>query len=129
APSACPAGCREWLPRVSKGPLILRLVGGGQDGALLTEAFAEARLPPGTTGLIFTGLFMPKALQTHVRRSATSNPGVSVLGFVPDPYALLRQADRIVAMGGYNTVCDVLCFEKHALIVPRVAPRCEQLIR
>ena len=72
---------------------------------------------------------MPKELQTHVRRSATSNPRVSVLGFVPDPDALLRQADRIVAMGGYNTVCEVLSFEKQALIVPRVDPRCEQLIR
>ena len=129
APSAYPDGRPDSLPSVPKGPLILCLVGGGQDGARLSEAFAEARLPPGTTGLILTGLFMPKELQTHVRRSATSNPGVSVLGFVPDPYALLRQADRIVAMGGYNTVCEVLSFEKQALIVPRVDPRREQLIR
>ena len=129
APTASPDGRPDALPGVPKGPLILCLVGGGQDGAHVSEAFAEARLPPGTTGLILTGLFMPKELQTHVRRSATSNPRVSVLGFVPDPYALLRQADRIVAMGGYNTVCEVLSFEKQALIVPRVDPRREQLIR
>src|SRR5439155_18283327 len=42
---------------------------------------------------------------------------------------LLRQADRIVAMGGYNKVCELLSFEKQALIVPRVDPRREQLIR
>ena len=30
---------------------------------------------------------------------------------------------------GYNTVCEVLSFAKPALIVPRVRPRCEQLIR
>ena len=32
-------------------------------------------------------------------------------------------------MGGYNTVCEILSFEKQALIVPRVQPRQEQLIR
>ena len=32
-------------------------------------------------------------------------------------------------MGGYNTVTEVLSFEKQALLVPRVIPRREQLIR
>jgi predicted glycosyltransferase len=32
-------------------------------------------------------------------------------------------------MGGYNNVCDVLSFEKRALVVPRAWPRCEQIIR
>jgi predicted glycosyltransferase len=32
-------------------------------------------------------------------------------------------------MGGYNTVAEVLSFQKRALIVPRVEPRREQLIR
>ena len=32
-------------------------------------------------------------------------------------------------MGGYNTFCEILSFDKPALIVPRVAPRQEQLIR
>jgi predicted glycosyltransferase len=34
-----------------------------------------------------------------------------------------------VAMGGYNTVTEVLSYKKHALIVPRVEPRLEQLVR
>jgi predicted glycosyltransferase len=32
-------------------------------------------------------------------------------------------------MGGYNTVCEILSFDKPALIVPRIVPREEQLIR
>jgi predicted glycosyltransferase len=32
-------------------------------------------------------------------------------------------------MGGYNTYCEILSFDKPALIVPRVQPREEQLIR
>ena len=32
-------------------------------------------------------------------------------------------------MGGYNTFCEVLSFDKRALIVPRHTPRLEQAIR
>ena len=32
-------------------------------------------------------------------------------------------------MGGYNTFCEILSFDKRALIVPRTAPRMEQIIR
>jgi len=32
-------------------------------------------------------------------------------------------------MGGYNTVCEAVSFRKRALVVPRVTPRREQLIR
>jgi predicted glycosyltransferase len=32
-------------------------------------------------------------------------------------------------MGGYNTTCEILAHGKRALIVPRVRPRTEQLIR
>ncbi len=32
-------------------------------------------------------------------------------------------------MGGYNSLCEILAMGKPALIVPRVTPRSEQLIR
>jgi len=35
----------------------------------------------------------------------------------------------VVAMGGYNTFCEILSFDKPAVIVPRCRPRLEQLIR
>jgi predicted glycosyltransferase len=35
----------------------------------------------------------------------------------------------VVAMGGYNTFCEILSFNKRAIIVPRTAPRLEQFIR
>ena len=41
----------------------------------------------------------------------------------------MSRADRVIAMGGYNTIYEVLSFEKHALIVPRSKPRHEQQIR
>jgi predicted glycosyltransferase len=32
-------------------------------------------------------------------------------------------------MGGYNTFCEILSFDKRAVIVPRTQPRMEQYIR
>ena len=35
----------------------------------------------------------------------------------------------VVAMGGYNTFCEILSFDKRALLIPRTKPRLEQFIR
>jgi predicted glycosyltransferase len=109
--------------------MVLCTVGGGHDGANLAEAFAQADYPGGATGVILTGPFMPPEVRKRLRRRAAGNPRLRVLDFVPNPDLLLRRADRVVAMGGYNTIYEVLSFEKHALIVPRSKPRHEQQIR
>jgi predicted glycosyltransferase len=41
----------------------------------------------------------------------------------------MENATAIVAMGGYNTFCEILTLDKPAMIVPRSVPRQEQLIR
>jgi predicted glycosyltransferase len=41
----------------------------------------------------------------------------------------MARAKGVVAMGGYNTFCEILSFDKPALILPRTAPRLEQFIR
>jgi predicted glycosyltransferase len=38
-------------------------------------------------------------------------------------------ADVILSMGGYNTVCEIMSLKKRAVIVPRVMPVREQLVR
>ena len=52
-----------------------------------------------------------------------------MVDFVREPIALMAGAARIVAMGGYNTVCEVLSLGRPALIAPRVSPRAEQVLR
>lgn len=111
------------------GRLVLCLVGGGQDGQRLAEAFAQADLPPGTNGVLVTGPFMPADARARLMRLAAGKSSVRICGFLPEPANLLKRADAVIAMGGYNTVSEILSFEKPALIVPRVRPRQEQLIR
>lgn len=115
--------------RLPPGRMILCLVGGGQDGSQLAEAFSLAELPAGTIGVIVTGPYMPAEIRQRLEQRATVNPRLKVLGFVSEPTVLVARADRVVTMGGYNSVCEVLSFQKPALVVPRVKPRSEQWIR
>ena len=110
-------------------PYVLCVVGGGQDGAGLARAFSRAKRPRNTRGLIVTGPFMPDSERHRLARRATTEAGLTVLGFVPDPMDLMLKAEAIVAMGGYNTVSEILSMRKRALLVPRCTPRKEQLIR
>lgn len=111
------------------GKIVLGLVGGGEDGARLADAFTSMVLPEDTTGVLVTGPYMPMETQLRLRRRCAANPRLRVLDFLPEPAALLSAADRVIAMGGYNTICEILAFGKRALIVPRVTPRREQWVR
>ncbi|MEH2203876.1 MAG: glycosyltransferase family protein [Nostoc sp.] len=108
---------------------VLCLVGGGQDGARLAETFACAELPAGMSGIILTGPFMPREVQQRLQKYAAKRSNLQVLKYLAEPTLLLNQAERVIAMGGYNTTCELLSFQKRSLIVPRIKPRREQLIR
>lgn len=111
------------------GPMTLCLVGGGQDGSVLAEAFIRARTPAEMTRVLVTGPFMPAADRARLRARIDRLDRVAMVEFVTDPRALMARADRIISMGGYNTMTEVVALGVPALIVPRVVPRLEQLIR
>src|SRR5262249_29712346 len=48
---------------------------------------------------------------------------------VPGLRKYVAAADCVVAMPGYNTVCDVLSYQCGAVFVPRAGPSREQLLR
>jgi predicted glycosyltransferase len=110
-------------------PLALCLVGGGEDGFDLAAAFAAAPLPRGFGGVIVAGPFMPRAQRRWLATQAARRPDLAVCEFLDDPAPLLARARAVVAMGGYNTICEVLHHGCRTLVVPRVRPRREQLIR
>ncbi len=112
-----------------EGPISLCLLGGGRDGLPLAEAFLRSNPPPGSGRVLVTGPRLPAVNQAKLRSLAAERKDTRVIEFVSDPLPLLCCADRVVAMGGYNTTCEILAFQKRALIVPRTRPRTEQLIR
>jgi predicted glycosyltransferase len=111
------------------GPTALCLVGGGQDGGALANAFISARAPLGMNRVLVTGPFMPTLSRDSLRQQVQHLDRVAMLDFISDPRGLMTMADRIISMGGYNSMCEVVASGVPALIVPRVTPRLEQLIR
>lgn len=110
-------------------PYVLCTVGGGRDGVPVCRAFIEAQLPEGHRGILITGTQLDAESRADIAQLAKSHPAVSVVDFLPEPLGLMQNAARIIAMGGYNTVCEVLSLGRPALIVPRVTPRREQILR
>lgn len=116
------------LPGITD-PYALCVVGGGQDGFRLASKFARAKFPAGMMGVLITGSMMPLHEREMLRQMSAHRGDLLIADFVPEPLELLRQANCVVSMGGYNTTTEILSFYKRALIVPRVLPRQEQWIR
>ncbi len=108
---------------------IVCTLGGGQDGFQLAETFIKALPSTGAEGILLTGPFMPSHLLRSIQERAAQRTNVRVVEFTPEADQLISSADRVVAMGGYNTVCEILSYRKPSLLVPRVSPRKEQWIR
>ena len=111
---------------------MLVTAGGGGDGDDLVDwvlrAYEHAGPMPWRAVLVF-GPFMPSERQAEFRRRAAALPQISTLVFDAHLEALMERAAGVVAMGGYNTFCEILSFDKPAVIVPRTKPRLEQRIR
>ncbi|MDP3408538.1 glycosyltransferase family protein [Bosea sp. (in: a-proteobacteria)] len=119
-------------PRITKGPFILVTPGGGGDGAGVIDwviSAYEADPTIALPALIVFGPFMSRERRKDFSERIARIPKLESLGFEPRLELLMNRAHCVVAMGGYNTFCEVLSFDKPALIVPRVKPRLEQAIR
>jgi len=109
--------------------LALCTVGGGQDGFAIAEAFVQADMPDGTGAVVLTGPFMDEGDRRRLLSLARHRNRTRVVAFTPHPERYLGGADWVISMAGYNTTCEILAANKHALLVPRVRPRLEQWIR
>jgi predicted glycosyltransferase len=115
-----------------EGDYILVTTGGGGDGADLIHDVLDAyQQDPQLQhrALIVLGPYMPARKRNKLVRKGARIPYIKIIEFDNRMEELIAGAKAVVAMGGYNTYCEILSFDKPALIVPRVTPREEQLIR
>lgn len=113
-------------------PFILVTAGGGGDGEALIDWVLRAyESDPGIPyrALLVLGPFMQPDLQNSFLERAAALTRVEATTFETHLETLMQAAVGVVAMGGYNTFCEILSFDKKALIVPREVPRREQYIR
>lgn len=126
------AGAPPRLPEITKQPYILVTTGGGGDGEALIEgvlrAYEHDALLP-YPALLVLGPFMQPERQAEFMNRVAKLKRVDAITFHSNLEALVERAAGVVAMGGYNTFCEVLSLDKRALIIPRTTPRLEQFIR
>lgn len=119
--------------RAGGPPRVLVTTGGGGDGGRMIEAYLEglAMLPRNVaieTTVIF-GPQMPESRRAALLERFGYMTDVTFLDFEPDLTKRYAEADVVVSMAGYNTVCELLSFARRAILVPRAEPVMEQLIR
>jgi predicted glycosyltransferase len=118
---------------VPDAPYVLITPGGGGDGAAMVNLVLAAyeqdpALEP--RAMLVYGPFLSGEVREDFEERVDKLDGrVTALGFDSRIEALFAKADGVVCMGGYNTFCEVLSFDKRAVIVPRTVPRLEQWIR
>ncbi|MEZ5844590.1 MAG: glycosyltransferase [Hyphomicrobiaceae bacterium] len=111
---------------------VLVTAGGGGDGIeLMRQVLAAKELDRANRDVyvLVPGPFMKLSEKSEVRRRAARVGNVHVFDFDSHIEALMQKAGAVISMGGYNTFCELMSFDKRVLMVPRVAPRKEQLIR
>ena len=114
---------------------LLVTPGGGGDGALLIDWVLRAyESNPDSDdellqSIVMLGPFMSNSAQKQFRSRARKIQKVHIEVFDNQIELLMMNAQGIVAMGGYNTFCEILSFDKKAILVPRETPRLEQKIR
>ena len=114
-------------------PVVTFTLGGGGDGWELMEAYLDALMEAGGAppfhSILLTGPFAPPSLLKKAKRAQETTRGLESADFVSNTQALFARSDAVVCMGGYNTLCELAALRKFPLVVPRVVPRREQLLR
>lgn len=114
-------------------PLVLVTVGGGREGYRLVDHFfsyLESRdIEPDFETHVVCGPLMSTAEKKALDARAARLAGVSIDRFHKDLTPYVRSASVVVSTFGYNTACQILSFRKRAVVVPRMQPNRDELLR
>ncbi|MEO1020419.1 MAG: glycosyltransferase [Pseudomonadota bacterium] len=113
-------------------PFILVTTGGGGDGSMLIDLVLSAyEIDPTIpyNALVVLGPFMHADERLAFQRRASVLSKVTIVTFDAHIERLFTRAVGVVTMGGYNTFCEIVSFQKPSLVVPRTKPRREQWLR
>lgn len=112
--------------------LVLVTAGGGGDGKALFDATIrdlKATQQQDFDCMIVGGPLLADENRKEIRAHLGHRGNVHFLDFTDDMPGYIGAADAVISMGGYNTVCETMSLHRPTVIVPRVSPRKEQLIR
>lgn len=112
--------------------LVAVSAGGGGDGGPMLRAFLTglaSRTHEAILAYVVEGPLLPEEDRRLVRELAATLPNVTLTPFDADYAAVVRAADVVVSMGGYNSVVEAVSYGKRPVIVPRLPGALEQKLR
>ncbi|NNE04972.1 MAG: hypothetical protein HKO64_00995 [Xanthomonadales bacterium] len=123
---------RQAIPSIRKNVVVT--MGGGQDGEERIEQYLDALASSEVhwNSHIITGPLMDRIAVRRFKRRILKQGWVDrvrITRFYADMMNLLQNADAVVSMAGYNSCAEILKAGIPAVLMPRVHPRKEQLIR
>ena len=77
----------------------------------------KSRMALQQKALVVLGPYMPAAERSRLLKRGAAIPAIEVIEFDNHMEELIFGAAAVVAMGGYNTYCEILSFDKPGLIV------------
>ncbi len=120
------------VARAAGRPVALVTAGGGGDGFALMRDYLAAldKMPPAPKySVLVHGPLMAAEESAALHASAAGHDDVELIAYTTDLVPSLRAASLVIAMAGYNTCAEIIAERKTAILVPRAAPRAEQLLR
>ena len=124
---------RKKLQLEEKTRLVLVTLGGGEDAFETIAKYLDGtnKLDENYRlhSLIIYGPEMNEPHRQALLQASSANPHITLMEFTNDLMSYLNAADLVIAMGGYNTICEILSLQKKAIVIPRVKPVQEQLMR
>ena len=117
---------------LGKRKLLAVSSGGGGDGGPVLRAFLEGfqcRDDGSLLAYVIEGPLLPEDERRAIRAICSSLPNVMLVPFDADYSAVVRAADVVVSMGGYNSVVEAVSFGKRPVVVPRLPGALEQKLR
>ncbi len=110
---------------------VLVTTGGGGDGYKVVDTYLtmlETLPHQELRSMIVTGPLLAEDLYDQLAARAHKLK-VRIVKFYRKMEKAILAADCVVTMGGYNTMCEIICAARPSLVIPRSTPREEQLIR
>lgn len=124
-------GIRRELGLCNGEKFVLVTAGGGGDGFKVIDTYLsmlEAKPDSGFKSMIVTGPMLNVKLYDKLAFRARRLK-IRIVKFHRKIEKVMLASDCVVSMGGYNTMCELICAARPMLVVPRSVPREEQLMR
>ncbi len=108
---------------------VLAMIGGGGDGVQVLIDTAVAASFAGIACVLCTGPLMSRADRERLDRATAPLGDVHTVEHLAEPAAVAARAAAVVTRGGYNSLCELIGLGVPTIVVPRRAPRLEQVLR